>query len=86
MLFYCKDKKSYWSHTLENFISDCVVRHAKNSTFGSYQFTTRYGSFSIPFFSVTCEKTNFSIEINGNHQHYNRLIEAIIEDMSNNGE
>ena len=83
-----KSTKDDWSFALEHFISDCVVRHANNSEFTAkgktYRFTTRYGRFSVPFFSVACDQTEFSVEINGNHQHHNRLIDSIIEEMKNN--
>jgi hypothetical protein len=74
-------------YALQHFISDCAIRRPSSGD----RFTTHnktyvikchYGSFSVPFMTVTCEQTGFEKTINLNHEHYNRMVEAIIADYT----
>lgn len=71
-------------YALQHFISDCAIRRPKNNSFTThgktYTISCSYGSFSVPFMRVTCDKSDLDKTINLNHQHYNRIVEAIIED------
>ena len=81
---------TYLNTHIQHFISDCVIRHAKRDSIvlgkNTYTFSTRYGKFLVPFYSIECEQTKLQFEIHGNHQHYNRLVEAIEKDLNNKGE
>jgi|DEB0MinimDraft_10_1074344.scaffolds.fasta_scaffold15194_6 cytochrome c oxidase assembly protein Cox11 len=74
-------------YCLQNFISDCAIRHPRNgnsfTTHGKkYIVKVQYGKFSVPFMNVICEETGFEKTINLNHQHYNDMVRAIIEDYN----
>lgn len=75
------------NYALQHFISDCAIRRPSSGD----RFTTHnktyvikchYGSFSVPFMTVTCEQTRLEKTINLNHEHYNRIVEAIIADYT----
>lgn len=75
-------------YALQHFISDCAIRQPRNghsfTTHGkTYTVKCHYGSFSVPFMNVTCKETGFDKTINLNHEHYNRMVEAIIADYNN---
>ena len=80
-----KQGDNIMDYALQHFISDCAIRHPRNgNSFTTnnkkYVVKVHYGKFSVPFMNVTCEETGFEKTINLNHQHYNVMVRAIIED------
>ena len=77
---------SYYS--IEHWASDCAKRKTSSSTLTiqnlEYSFTTKFGKFSVPFYTVSCAQTGFSLTINGNHTHTNSIARAIFQDIENN--
>ena len=75
-------------YALQQFISDSAISQPRNghriTTHNkTYLVKCHYGSFSVPFMNVTCKETGFDKTINLNHEHYNRMVEAIIADYNN---
>ena len=72
-------------YNIKHFISDCAIRKANNNSITindlEYTFNTKFGKFSVPFYTVICEQTGFIFSINGNHTHTDRIVEAILEDI-----
>ena len=77
---------SYYS--IEHWASDCAKRKTTASTLEikglEYSFTTKFGKFSVPFYTVSCAQTDFTLTVNGNHTHTSSLARAIFQDLENN--
>tara|TARA_Y100001937_G_scaffold84166_1_gene113888 strand:- start:569 stop:790 length:222 start_codon:yes stop_codon:yes gene_type:complete len=71
-----------------HWASDCAKRKTTASTLEikglEYSFTTKFGKFSVAFYTVSCAQTGFTLTINGNHTSTNSLARAIFKDLENN--
>jgi hypothetical protein len=72
-------------YSIKHWLSDCAIRKANNNTLTlndlKYEFSTKFGKFSVPFYTVICEDTGFIISINGNHTHTDTIARAIMADI-----